>query len=589
MLRHALHPLPSSPYRDLSARALCVLLAVALLPAASIAAASAQASPGTRAESAVPRLTFTDIAAESGIDFVHSMGKGGVKFMVETMGSGGAFIDFDRDGDLDIYLVNGAPLPGYKGPGNLTSSLYRNDGGRFVDVTLQAGAGNTEYGMGICAGDYDNDGYQDLYLPAFGKNRMLHNRGDGTFGDATGRAGVGSSKWSSSCAFLDGDLDGDLDLIVVNYVDFSVENNKFCGDYANNERTYCHPNVYNGQRDVYYRNNGDGTFSNMTTWSGLAGSTGNGLGVVAGDYDGDGDQDIYIANDKTPNVLFRNDGGRFTDVTLLAGVGHGLNGASQAGMGTAFGDYDADGDLDLVVTNLDFENNTLYRNEGSGVFSDMSFPSGIGGVSMSFVGFGAEFLDFDNDGLLDLLIANGHILDNAEYFNDSTSYAQRNFIHRNIGGGRFKEIGLRLGADMAIPDVGRGLAVGDVDGDGDLDLLISVSGGAPRLMRNDGGNRQKALRIRLAGKNSNRDAVGVRVTVTAGGRKQVRELRSGGSYQAQSETILHFGLGGAARAESVEVRWPGGRRELYSGIPAGTITFVEGSGNPPAEPSGKPR
>jgi hypothetical protein len=528
---------------------------------------------------AAPGVVFTDIAASSGITFRHNMSKTGQVFMVETMGSGAGLFDHDLDGYLDVYLVDGAPLPGYKGPMDFESALYRSEGGvRFTDVTAAAGIGNKLYGQGVCAGDYDNDGYPDLYAADFGPNVLYHNEGDGRFRDVTAAAGVGDPQWGSSCTFFDQNLDGMLDLFVVNYVDHTVENNKFCGDYAANVRAYCHPNVYNGQRDILYRNNGDGTFRDATEEAGLVDLPSNGLGVVTGDYDNDGDLDVYVANDKTPNLLWRNDGTRFTDIALLAGVGFGLDGSLNAGMGTDFGDYDGDGDLDIVVTNLDFENNSLYRNEGRDVFSDVSFQSGIGGISLSYVGFGARFVDYDNDGWLDLFVANGHILDNAAYFNDATTYAQRNFVHRNRGDGTFEEVGLSLGPDMALPNVARGLAVGDVDLDGDLDVLLSTSDGPARLFRNDGGNARASLLVRLAGTASNRDAVGARVTIQAEGRRRFDEVKGGSSYQSQSDTRIHFGLGAAAAAEILEVRWPGGRVERFEDVAAGRITIVEGEG-----------
>ena len=549
-----------------------------LLPAAAVAAALSagplQAGPAAGGAS---HIVFKDVATESGITFVHDMGRSGVKYMVETMGSGGGFVDYDGDGDPDIYLLDGAPMPGYKGDHVFSAALYRNDGGRFTDVTDLTGTGNLHhYGMGMCAGDYDNDGYQDFYVANYGPNVLYHNTGDGRFVDATAESGAGNDGWGSSCAFLDADGDGDLDLYVVNYVVFSPAINKFCGDVVNQVRTYCHPNVYESQRDAFFRNQGDGTFVDATAEAGMAGFRGNGLGITTGDYDNDGDVDIYLANDKSPNVLFENEGGTFKNTALLAGVGYGLDGKLQAGMGTDFGDYDGDGDLDLVVTNLDFENNGLYRNDGNGVFSDVSFPSGIGGVSLSYVGFGALFADYDNDGLLDLLIANGHILDNASYFNDATTYAQRNFVHHNNGDGTFEEVGRTLGPDMNVPNVGRALAAADIDGDGDLDFLVTVSGGKPRLFRNDGGNILPSLRIRLVGTGSNRDALGARITVSAGGRNMIREIRSGSSYQSQSEMTAHFGLGAAAEADEVTVRWLDGRLDHFTHVSPGSVVLVEG-------------
>ncbi len=540
------------------------------------------------------QITFRDATRDAGITFVHEMGKSGEKMMVETMGAGGGFLDFENDGDLDLYLVNGAPLPGHDGTGPFSDALYRNDGGlRFTDVTAASGTGDTGYGMGVCAGDYDNDGFTDLYVTNYGPDTLYRNAGDGRFAVVTREAGVGDDLWSTSCAFLDHDGDGDLDLFAANYVDFSPANNKFCGDYPKGVRAYCHPNVYRGQPDSFWRNDGDGTFTAIGEAAGLSARDGNGLGVVSADFDDDGDVDLFVANDKTPNSLYRNDAGRFTDVTLEAGVGFGMDGVALAGMGTDFGDYDGDGDLDVVVTNLDFENNSLFRNEGGGLFSDASFASGIGAPSLSFVGFGAEFLDFDNDGRVDLAIANGHILDNASYFNDATAYAQRNFLFRGIGGGRMEEVGRETGPDMQLANVGRGLAVGDVDDDGDLDLLVTACGGRPRLLINHGGNVYAALRVRLVGRESNRSALGARVRLAGPNGPLVDEVRGGGSYLSQSEPTLHFGLGprapGAAAEGSgsgepsragrleLQIRWPSGRRQTVAAPAAGgSLVIVEG-------------
>jgi len=520
---------------------------------------------------------FRDIAPGAGISFTHDMGRTGQWMMVETMGSGGGFIDYDNDGDLDIYLINGAPLPGSKSQGPLRNALYRNDGaGRFTDVTAASGTGDPGYGMGMCAGDYDNDGFVDFYLTNFGPNVLFRNTGTGRFDDETAASGTGDAHWGTSCAFLDYDRDGDLDLYVANYVDFRPDNNRFCGDYAAGVRAYCHPNVYEGEPDVLYRNEGDGTFTDASDAAGITFRRGNGLGVVTGDYDNDGDTDIYVANDKTTNVLYRNDGGRFTDVTLEAGVGYSIDGEPQAGMGTDFGDYDGDGDLDLIVTNLDFEYNALYRNEGIGLFSDASFSSGTGAVSLSFVGFGAEFVDLDNDGRLDLAIANGHILDNAPYFNDATTYAQRPFVYRGLGGGRMEEVGRSAGLEE--PAVARALASGDVDGDGDRDLLMTVCGGRPRLYVNGGAPDAAWIALQLVGRTSNRSAVGTRVRVQGPHGPLIDDVRSGGSYLAQPDMRLHFGLG-AARPASVTVTWPSGVEETIpiAGVNR-VVTIVEGEG-----------
>jgi hypothetical protein len=510
-------------------------------------------------------VIFRDVARERGITWVHEMGRSGQRMMVETMGSGGGFLDFDNDGDLDIYLANGAPMPGFKGTGTPRDALYRNDGpAGFQDVAVQAGTADTQYGQGMCAADFDNDGWTDIYLANYGPNTLYRNRGDGSFEDATRAAGVGDPQWGSSCAFLDYDGDGDADLFVANYVDFTPRNNRFCGDYAANVSAYCHPNVYNGQADLLYRNNGDGTFTDVAEAAGLSARFGNGMGVVVGDVDDDGDPDLYVANDTTPNTLYLNKGdGTFADATLSAGVGYSVDGTPWAGMGTDFGDYDGDGDLDIIVTNLDFENNTLYRNEGRTVFSDASFPSGIGAISLSFVGFGADFLDYDNDGRMDLIIANGHILDNAPYFNDATTYAQRNFVFHGEGS-TLREVGEQSGPDMAVPNVGRGLASGDLDNDGDLDLLITTCGGAPRVFLNEGGNALAWVSLHLIGRASNRSALGARVTIQGPRGPLLEEVRSGASYQSQSDLRLHFGLGSLQEGRPVEatIRWPSGRKQV---------------------------
>ncbi len=535
---------------------------------AALALSSTAAPPGGS------DVTFLDIAEPAGITFVHDMGKSGQRMMVETMGSGGGFIDYDADGDLDLYLVNGAPLPGNTSSKSPTDAMYRNEGrGRFVEVTAATGTGDKGYGMGLCVADYDNDGYADLYVTNFGPNVLYRNRGDGTFADATAGAGVAGDHWSSSCAFLDYDRDGDADLYVTNYVDFSTDDNKFCGDFPGGVRAYCHPNVYKGQPDFLYRNEGNGTFTDASDAAGLTARWGNGLGVTTGDYDDDGDTDIYVANDKSPNTLYRNEGNRFVDVTLEAGVGFSLDGEAQAGMGTDFGDYDGDGDLDIVVTNLDFETNSLYRNEGGGIFSDVSYASGIGAPSLSFVGFGADFFDYDNDGRQDLAVANGHILDNAPYFNDATTYAQHNFLFRGEGGGTMTDRSAQVGPAMLVPNVGRGLSTGDIDDDGDLDILVTLCGGSPRLLRNDGGNSRRWLGIRLIGRSSNRSALGARVSLVGPHGLQVEEVRSGSSYQSQSDLRLHFGLGDAMAAPpELRIVWPSGRIETVR--PAGVDRYI---------------
>jgi hypothetical protein len=562
---------PSRARVPILAAAAALALAAVTVPTQAGAASTAPPPPAA--------IVFKDVAAESGITFVHNPSKTAAKHLAETMAAGGALLDYDRDGDLDLFLVNGAPIPGYQGPPNFGSALYRNEGnGRFTDVTAESGAKSPGYGIGVCAGDYDDDGYQDLYVTNWGPNAMFHNEGDGRFVETTAATGTGDPLFGASCAFFDPDGDGDLDLYVANYTDASLENNPYCGDKARNIRAYCNPLVYKGARDVLYRNNGDGTFTDANDAFGVTQANGYGLGVTTGDYDNDGDTDLYIANDMTINVLYRNDGGKLTDVSLLAGVGFGLDGLPQSGMGTDFGDYDGDGNLDIVVTNFDVQNDTLYHNEGGGVFADESFPSGVGAPSLNTLAFGVHFLDYDNDGWLDLMIANGHIMDNMSHFSDTTTTAEPNFLHRNRRDGTFEEIAATLGPDLTTPNVARGLALGDVDLDGDLDVLMTINAGRPRLFRNDGGNARASLLIRLAGTISNRDAIGARATIVAGGLKRIQEIHQG-SYASQGDTRILLGLGDAKSAESLEIRWPSGRVDRFKNVAAGSVTLVEGEGD----------
>ncbi len=527
-------------------------------------------------------VDFEDVIATAGIHFVHYNGATEEKYMVETMGSGGGFLDYDGDGDLDIYLVNGAPLPGSaKTPSPPRNALYRNEGdGRFTDVTDEAGVGDESYGMGMTAGDIDNDGDLDLYVTNFGENRLYLNEGDGTFRDATETAGVSAGGFSASAAFADYDGDGTLDLYLARYVDFSLANHKFCGNQAKNIKAYCHPDVYEPVPGILFHGKGDGTFEDVTEAAGVyVPGEGKSLGVVWGDYDGDGDPDLYVANDSMRNFLFRNDGsGHFTDVTLLAGVGYSEDGRTQAGMGTDMADYDGDGILDLTVTNLDFEYNDVYKGNGSGIFSDDSYESGIAETSLNFVGFGTFFFDYDNDGLLDIFVANGHIIDNIQLFGSVSKYREPNFLFHNLGGGQFRESAALSGSALTEENVARGAAPGDFDSDGDQDVLVTRCGGTPLLLRNDGGNAKGFLRLTLVGRRANRAAVGARVTIRMGDRTAVREVKTGVSYLSQGELTLHFGLGDTSLVNEVEIRWPGGGSEKMQNVAPGSYLVVEGLG-----------
>ena len=520
------------------------------------------------------RVTFTDVTQQSGVHFHHVNGASPDKHLVETMGSGGLFFDFDSDGWIDIFLVDGGSLADPRAASRAAHRLYRNRGnGTFEDVSARSGIRHRDYGMGACAADYDNDGTIDLYLTAFGPNVLYRNQGNGSFADVTQTARVGDPRWSASCAFADFDKDGDLDLFVVNYVDADRRTSPYCGKAALGQRFYCHPLNYPPLPNTLYRNDGHGVFTDVSAESGIGTHRGNGLGVVVTDYDDDGWPDVFVANDSVPNFLFRNAGKlRFVDTALGAGVAVATDGKARAGMGVDAGDYDGDGRDDVVITNLDYEAHSLFRNLGRGLFEYATRGSGIAFATLPFVGFGVAFLDADNDARTDLAIVNGHVMDNAPVFRSGATYAQRKLLFRNAGAARFTEIGMTAVDGFAAEKVGRGLATGDIDNDGDLDLLVTNNGQAADLIRNDSAHGNSLL-VRVVARN--RDAVGTRVRVTAGGRTQVRVVRAGSSYLGQNDLRLHFGLGDGAAADRLEVTWPSGRVETLTSIAKNQIVTVQ--------------
>lgn len=553
---------------------------------ATLIVIGAAAFPGSALQQRAA-VTFTNIASQAGVNFKHQNGASPQKFMPETMGGGALIFDYDRDGWPDIFFVNGGSFVDTRAAAAARHGLYRNNGnGTFTDKSANSGIGVAGYAMGVCSADYDNDGWTDLYITGVTTNKLYRNSGSGSFVDVTAKAGAGGSgRWSSSCAFADIDNDGDLDLFVTNYVDFTVNNNKYCAA-GGDIRTYCHPNVYNSLPDILYRNNGDGTFTDVTKEAGVYRTDGNGLGVVFGDYDNDGWADIYVANDSVPNFLFHNKGkGVFEEVGFRAGVALGGEGRPLAGMGTDMGDVDGDGLLDIVVTNLDRETHSLYRNLGKGLFNNVTFESGVGQATLPFVGFGAAFADYDNDSDLDLTVVNGDIIDNVSQIRDNTSYEQRNLLLENNGAGKFQDVGPRAGPGFALKKVSRGLAVGDLDNDGDVDFVIGNNGQTADVLRNDGGNSSNALLIRLVGSKSNRDGIGARLKLTVGGRVLTRYVKAGSSYQAQHDLRIHFGLGSARMAEKLEILWPSGDTTTLDQIEAGQILAVtEGRGITQTQP-----
>jgi enediyne biosynthesis protein E4 len=536
-----------------------LLAVLSLLLAAAPHAASAEG------------IKLREVSKAWGIDFHHHNGGSGERYMVETMVGGVVMFDFDGDGDEDLFFVDGGSLPGYTGE-PARSRLFRNDGnGHFTDWTEKSGLKVTTYGSGGTAGDIDGDGNLDLFVTGFGGVQLFRNNGDGTFTDVTAKAGVADPLWSSSAAFADVDHDGDLDLLVVNYVDFSLTNNKFCGDPKRNLRAYCHPDVYNGQPVRFFRNRGDGTFEDATQSAGFGGAVGPGLGVVFGDIDNDGWEDVYIANDTKPNFLFRNKGnGTFEDISLLSGTQLGERGQPEAGMGVDMGDYDGDGLLDIIVTNFAQETNALYKNLGGGAFLDTRSPAGIAEPSLPFLGFGVAFADLDQDGDLDLVVANGHIQDNTAELNPGTQYAQRKQVYENLGNGKFRE---DKGTGMDAERVSRGLAVGDLDGDGDLDLVFNNSNQACEVYENvtAGGHW---LQVNFAAPAGNRFAIGARLELEAGGKKQIRDVKTASSYASQNALAVHFGMGKADKVDRLTVRRPG-KVQVFEGWPADRRMVIE--------------
>ena len=532
-----------------------------------------------------------NVSREAGIDFRHVNGASSDKYLPETMGSGGLIFDYDGDGWPDVFLVNGGSFADPRLGASAQHRLYRNDqDGTFTDTTGQAGLRVSGYGMGACAADFDNDGWADLYVTSVGTNTLYRNLGNGSFADITEHARVGYESWSTSCAFGDIDNDGDVDLFVTNYADFAADNNRYCGD---NEglRYYCHPNVFNALPDVLYRNNGDGTFSDRSAESGVSAARGYGLGVVFGDYDDDGWVDIYVANDSTFNFLFHNKRtGVFEELALLAGVAVGSDGRPQAGMGADWGDIDGDGLPDLFVTNLDRETHSLYRNLATELFADVTFESGVGVATLPYVGFGAVFIDYDNDADLDLAVANGGIFDNPERFRDTTTYEQSNLLLQNDNAGTFEDVSALSGPGFALEKVSRALAAGDLDNDGDLDLLVTNNGSAPDLLRNDRNHSNNALLIRVVGSQSNRDGIGARLKLFIGDDVLLREVRAGSSYLAQSDLRVHYGLGTSLLADRLEISWPSGTFDVLENLTANQIiTVVEGEGVVESVPFGNRR
>ena len=542
------------------------------------------ASAQTAQRSSANTITFRDITQKSGIHFVHNNAAFGKKYLPETMGPGVAFIDYDNDGWPDIFIVNGMDWPGHASKHSTPKLYHNNHDGTFTDVTHKAGLDVQMFGMGVAVGDYDNDGYDDLFVTALGQSRLFHNNGNGTFTDVTQKAGLlGPKEFSTSAAWVDYDRDGKLDLVVANYVQWSLEGDLYC-TLDGKSKSYCTPESYKGASVRLWHNRGDGTFEDVTKKAGVWEPTSKTLGIAILDYDNDGWPDLLFSNDTQPNKLYRNNGnGTFTEKAVVAGVAFSEDGVARAGMGVDAADYDRSGMASILITNFSNQMLSLYHNEGKGLFVDEAPRSEIGRNSLLTLGFGCFFFDYDLDGWPDILIANGHIDGDIQRVQPNVKYAMPPHIFRNLGKGNFQEVTKGLGAGFATPRVGRGAAYGDINNDGRLDLLLSTNGGPVYLFENHFAGSpaaaNKSLRIKLIGTKSNRDGIGTVVKLTAGGESQSEMLRSGSSYLSASELVLTFGLAMHEQADSLEIRWPSGQVEKLANVAAGqTITVTEGRG-----------
>jgi len=512
-------------------------------------------------------LVFKDVADNQLLNFVHDHGGTGEKYYIETMGSGVCLFDYDNDGDLDVYFLQGASLPGWDKEIILENKLYRNDGKKWTDVTKKSGVGDKNYSIGCACADYDNDGDTDLYVTNYGPDVLYQNGGDGSFTDVSLDVGIDNPHWASSAAFFDSDNDGWLDLYVTNYVEYSTESNPWCGEPVQGERAYCDPDYFEGVEDIFYHNDGQGNFSDWSVRSGINKARGKGLGVVPGDIDNDGDMDIYVANDKVMNLLFINDGlGHFTEKALFTGVGFNENGRAEAGMGVDFGDVNRDGWLDLFVTNFSGETNTLYLNEKNGFLVDATSRTGLGHPSINLLGFGTKFVDLDLDGWLDIFIVNGHVIDNIKLFNRDYTHAQQKQIFINQGNETFLDQTKTIGGDLLEPTVGRGAAFGDIDNDGDIDIAISNNNGKANLLLNEGKPKGHWIGFQLEGKTCNREAIGSKLKITTDSGIQVAWVNPAASYLASNDPRVLFGLGPDEMVTSLEIQWPGSRKDLFENL-----------------------
>jgi len=524
-------------------------------------------------------VRFTDVRQAAGIGFQQDATATDQKYYLETMGTGAGWIDYDQDGLLDLFFAQAAATDIYKPSRPLRSALYHNNGdGTFTDVTDKAGVGAEGlYAQGVAVGDYDNDGYPDLYVTGYGLSILYHNNGNGTFTDVSEKAGVANrGEWGASAGWFDYDKDGYLDLVVCNYIEWSPKNNLFCGEHRPGYRAYCHPDNYKGQKIKLFHNNRDGTFTDVSEKSGVGIPEAKGMGVVLADFNNDGWPDIAIANDTWPNFLFLNNkNGAFRDASFSSGVAASEDGKYEAGMGIDAADVDGDGWLDIYITHLDFELNRLYHNNHDETFDDVTYASGIGNKAIFLSGVSMKFVDYDNDGWTDIFQVNGAMLDNIQLFHSEVPYREPKLMFRNLGHGKFDKVSELLGPDFMRPVAGRGCAAADFDNDGDIDLVVVDRGNYPELLRNDGGNANHWLEVKLIGTKSNRDGTGASLKLVSEGFAQYKQASGGMGYMSAHDPRIHFGLGQRKSIESLEIHWPSGATDKLTTLPIDQIITVK--------------